>query len=89
MHEHSAAFTGVRDLILAVDDDRDRARLAALFGHMTQPHRDLGEPRRILHAVAELDDDDLERLAKWFSKYVNAWGQTPRASGMKIKARGR
>ncbi len=87
MSGRSPAFTRVRDLILALEDDRDRARLAALFGHMTAPRRDLGELRRILHATGELDDDDLERLAKWFSKWVNASGQTPRASRTKIKTR--
>jgi hypothetical protein len=81
MTPHSPAFIRVRDLILALDDDRDRARLAALFCHVTQQHRDLGELRRVLRAIGELDDGDLERLAKWFSQYMNHWGQTPKRRG--------
>jgi hypothetical protein len=27
----------------------------------------------------------LERLAKWFHVHVNAWGQMPRANGLRIK----
>jgi hypothetical protein len=87
---HSADFTRVRDAILALPDDKERARLAGLFGSMTtRPHRKLGDLRRILRAVAELDDDDLEKLAKWFSTWVNDWGQTPRATGMQIDPRAR
>ncbi len=82
---HSEAFTRVRDAILVLPDDKDRARLARLFGSMTtRPHRKLGELRRILRAIAELDDDDLEKLAKWFSTWVNDWGQMPRAAGFAL-----
>jgi hypothetical protein len=52
---------------------------------MVLPHRKLGpEMRTLLRAIAALDDDDLERLAMWFSTWMNAWGQTPRATGMRI-----
>jgi hypothetical protein len=82
LEPHSAGFTRVRDAILALPDDKDRARLAGLFGSMTtRPHRKLGALRAILRAIAELDDDDLEKLAKWFSTWVNNWGQTPAAAG--------
>jgi hypothetical protein len=79
--QHSDAFLAVRDAILALADDRDRARLAGLFGHMTAPQRNLGALRGILRDIAALPDDDLDRLAQWFSKWVNAWGQTPRHRG--------
>jgi hypothetical protein len=82
--KHSPAFLAVRDAILALDSDKDRARLAALFGDMTTPHRDLGELRRVLRLIAMLDDADLERLAKWFSTWVSRWGQMPRSGGMSI-----
>jgi hypothetical protein len=62
---HSEEFTRVRDAILDLSNDKDRARLAGLFGHMTEPHRNLGELRRILRMVAELDDADLEKMARW------------------------
>jgi hypothetical protein len=82
---HSEPFTRVRDAILALPDDKDRARLAGLFGSMTtRPHRKVGALRAILRAIAELDDDDLEKLAKWFSTWVNNWGQTPAATGFDL-----
>ena len=34
---HSAAFLAVRDAILALNDNQDRARLVALFGNMKTP----------------------------------------------------
>ena len=82
---HSEAFVRVRDAILALEKDQDRARLAALFGCMTEPHRELGPLRSILRLVATLENADLERLAKWFHVHVNAWGQMPRANGLRIK----
>ncbi len=65
-------------------DDRDRARLARLFGAMTEPGAPLGKLRAVLCAIAELDDADLERLIGWFSRHVSRWGQTPRAVGRRI-----
>jgi hypothetical protein len=42
-----------------------------MFGSMTtRPHRKLDALRRILRAIAKLDDDDIEKLAKWFSTWV-------------------
>jgi hypothetical protein len=82
--EHSDAFLALRDAILARDDDRDRARLAGLFCHMTAPQQNLGALRDTLRAIAALDDADLDRLAQWSSSWMNAWGQTPRASGLRI-----
>lgn len=65
--------------------DADRARLAAMFGTMTtRPHRKLGELRRILRAIAALDDDDLEKLANWFSTWVSDFGQLPRMTGFAL-----
>jgi hypothetical protein len=52
---------------------------------MVLPHRKLGpEMRTLLGATASLDVDDRERLARWFSTWMNALGQTRRAAGMRI-----
>jgi hypothetical protein len=84
--QHSPAFLAVRDLIIALDD-RDRARLAQLFGAMQERQPRLGPAvRAALRAIAELDDDDLERLVKWFGAYVNRWGQMPKAAGLGIES---
>jgi len=84
---HSAAFVIVRDRLMTELTQKDRARLAALLGNMAEANRPLGpDLRRVLRAVASLDDDDLERLAKWFSTHMNRWGDTPREPGAKIVA---
>ncbi len=73
--QQSPEFVAVRDAILALQGDRDRARLAGLLGCMTEPSRALGGSlRATLRAVAALPDDDLERLVNWFHTWVNAWG---------------
>jgi hypothetical protein len=51
---------------------------------MTAPHRNVDALRDTLRAIAALVDDDLDRLARWFSTWMNAWGQTPRASGLRV-----
>jgi hypothetical protein len=48
---------------------------------MTAPQRKLGALWGALRALAALDDADLVR---WFSTSMNAWGQTPRASGLRV-----
>lgn len=54
---------------------------------MTDPREPLGpELRSALRAIAELNDADMERLGSWFTTWVSRFGQTPRATGMKIKA---
>lgn len=84
--EHSPAFTAVRDRLVTLDD-RDRARLAQLFGAMQERQAKLGPAvRDALRAIAELDDDDIERLVRWFGQHVNRWGQMPRSAGLTIES---
>ena len=86
---HSEAFQRVRDRIVALEDEGDRARLAGLLGSMTMPPRPLGPLRDLVREIAALEDADLERLVVWFTRWVNRWGQMPRASGMRIDPRPR
>jgi hypothetical protein len=69
--DYSDAFLAVRDAIFALDDDRDPARLAGLFGHVTAQQRNLGVLRDTLRAIAALDEADLARLMQWFSMWMN------------------
>jgi hypothetical protein len=76
--EHSPAFRGVRDQILELSE-KERARFARFFGALLEPQGTLGaSAREAFRAMAELDDDDLERLTRWFAQHVNRWGQFPR-----------
>jgi hypothetical protein len=62
-------------------DRQDRTRFARFFGALLEAQGPLGAPARdAFRAIAELDDADLERLARWFAQHVNRWGQFPRDS---------
>ena len=83
--KHSPEFTAVRDAILALNDNQDRARLAGLLGNIADAPRPLGpELRTVLRLIASLNHADLERLAKWFSVWMSRWSQMPRSTGMTI-----
>lgn len=85
MPDHTPAFRQLRDAILDELQDDDRRRLAALLGYMTEPQQPLStELVRVLHAIVKLDDAELRRLSKWFSSYVNRWGQVPVASSQRV-----
>ena|ERR1700722_4584979 len=78
--EHSPEFKRVRDRIIELSEEK-RTRFARFFGALLELQRPLGAPARdVFRAIAELDDDDLERLAGWFAQHVNRWDQFPRDS---------
>lgn len=83
---HSAAFLIVRKAVLALED-ADRKPLARLFGAMQVPEAD-PTPGAIslMRMVAQLDDADIVRLARWFRRYVNRWGGVPSAAGHFIES---
>ncbi len=75
---------------MRLERDGDRARLAAMFGTMTEPGAPLGaELCATLRTIATLDDADLERLRRWFSKWMSRYGQVPRATGSLIDPKAR
>jgi hypothetical protein len=89
--EHSPAFRRVRDRIVELSDD-DRTRFARFFGALLEPQGPLGATGRdALRAIAEIDDDDLERLTGWFAQHVNRWGSfqgTPGTTGRATRTAG-
>ena len=85
----SAAFTAIRDALLALEDD-DRRRLTGLYGSMTDRLPDPSpELRAVIVAIAALDAADHLRLAKWIRSYVSRWGQVPAALSRGVTAAAR
>jgi len=78
---HSAAFLAVRDRLIGLHDDADRAALARLFGAIDVPERDPApELTGLLRSLATLGDEDVVKLARWCRTYVTRAGRIPQAT---------
>ncbi len=85
---HSPAFQRLRDEILALGEP-DRRQLAALTGAMHAPQPAISRTlAAILGLIAELDEADRRRLARWSGQFVSRWGQVPVAPSHTIVATG-
>ena len=83
--EHSAPFLAMRDAILALED-ADRRPFSRLFGALQDPQPPLPPAAlKLLRSIAQLDDDDILRLGRWFRRYSNRWGQLPNAASFGAK----
>ena len=81
---HSDEFRAVRDSVLGLEEV-DCVRLAALLGAQGQePKPPIGDSlASLLVMVGSLEYDDRRRLAGWFQRYVNEWGQIPEAASQR------
>ena len=83
---YSENFERVRDSIIDLDSE-NRRRLTTLMGFMSDRRNGLGPLKETIRALATLDDDDLERIARWFSAHVTRWGYLPRPADIRRQTR--